>query len=387
MVGYAFMGAAHSQAWRTVGRVFDLPLDAADGRPLRTRRRRRSRPPRPGSAGTSVETDWKACCQRDDVAAGRHLHAGRQPRRDRHRRAGRRQARAVREAAGQHGGRGAGDGGSAARAARAAGVRSMVGFNYRRVPAVALARAAASRPAGSARSGTSARSTCRTGSSTRSSRWSGGCGRRRPAAARSATSARTSSTSPSSSPASGSPGSTRCWRRSSRSGRCRSASSRAVRDRGGRRARRRSPSTTPRCSSAGSTAARWPRTRRPGSPPAGRTRSGSRSTARPARLAFDLERLNELEFYDGTGDAADAGLPPDPGDRADHPYLAALVAAGAHARLGGHVHPRDRDLVEAVGTGTDPLPSFEDGLQVQLVLDAVQRSAADRGCWTEVEEP
>ena len=26
MVGYAFMGKAHSQAWRTVNRVFDLPL-------------------------------------------------------------------------------------------------------------------------------------------------------------------------------------------------------------------------------------------------------------------------------------------------------------------------------------------------------------------------
>ena len=26
MVGYAFMGAAHSQAWRTVNRVFDLPM-------------------------------------------------------------------------------------------------------------------------------------------------------------------------------------------------------------------------------------------------------------------------------------------------------------------------------------------------------------------------
>ncbi|MEU0686197.1 hypothetical protein ABZ350_04575, partial [Streptomyces uncialis] len=25
MVGYAFMGAAHSQGWRTAGRVFDLP--------------------------------------------------------------------------------------------------------------------------------------------------------------------------------------------------------------------------------------------------------------------------------------------------------------------------------------------------------------------------
>ena len=57
--------------------------------------------------------------------------------------------------------------------------------------------------AGSAPSATCARSTCRTGSSTPSSRWSGGCGRTRPAAARSATSGRTSSTSPSSSPGSG----------------------------------------------------------------------------------------------------------------------------------------------------------------------------------------
>jgi len=29
MVGYAFMGAAHSQAWRTVNRVFDLPARAS----------------------------------------------------------------------------------------------------------------------------------------------------------------------------------------------------------------------------------------------------------------------------------------------------------------------------------------------------------------------
>ncbi len=26
MVGYAFMGRAHSLAWHTVGRVFDVPL-------------------------------------------------------------------------------------------------------------------------------------------------------------------------------------------------------------------------------------------------------------------------------------------------------------------------------------------------------------------------
>ncbi|MGV9572358.1 hypothetical protein ACWDRX_23730, partial [Streptomyces nigra] len=30
MVGYAFMGAAHSQGWRTAGRVFDLPRTVKD---------------------------------------------------------------------------------------------------------------------------------------------------------------------------------------------------------------------------------------------------------------------------------------------------------------------------------------------------------------------
>ena len=59
--------------------------------------------------------------------------------------------------------------------------------------------------AGSARSGTCARSTSRTGSSTPRRRCRGGSRRRRPAPVRSATSARTSSTSPSSSPATRSP--------------------------------------------------------------------------------------------------------------------------------------------------------------------------------------
>ena len=27
MIGYAFMGKAHSQAWRNVGRVYDLPAE------------------------------------------------------------------------------------------------------------------------------------------------------------------------------------------------------------------------------------------------------------------------------------------------------------------------------------------------------------------------
>jgi predicted dehydrogenase len=43
-----------------------------------------------------------------------------------------------------------------------------------------------------------------------------------------------------------------------------------------------------------------------------------------------------------------------------------------------------RDLIEAIALGQDPTPSFADALQVQLVLDAVERSAASRS-WTEVD--
>ena len=36
LVGYAFMGAAHSQAWRTAPAFFDLPLKPATAGDLRT---------------------------------------------------------------------------------------------------------------------------------------------------------------------------------------------------------------------------------------------------------------------------------------------------------------------------------------------------------------
>ncbi len=35
LVGHAFMGAAHSQAWRSAPRFFDLPLAPADARAVR----------------------------------------------------------------------------------------------------------------------------------------------------------------------------------------------------------------------------------------------------------------------------------------------------------------------------------------------------------------
>jgi predicted dehydrogenase len=49
------------------------------------------------------------------------------------------------------------------------------------------------------------------------------------------------------------------------------------------------------------------------------------------------------------------------------------------------IAPLVRELVRCVATGQPPSPSFEDGLRAQLVLEAIQRSAATRS-WVDVEE-
>ena len=68
----------------------------------------------------------------------------------------------------------------------------------------------------------------------------------------------------------------------------------------------------------------------------------------------------------------------------EHPYVGAWWPAG-HG-LGyehGFVH-QVVDLVRALAEGEQPTPSFADGLQVQRVLDAVERSAAADSVWTPV---
>jgi predicted dehydrogenase len=100
-------------------------------------------------------------------------------------------------------------------------------------------------------------------------------------------------------------------------------------------------------------------------------------------LVFDLERLNELEFYDGTVPVAEQGFRRILVTETAHPYLAAWWPPG---HIIGYEHSfthQARDFIEAVATGADPRPSFEDALQVQRVLDAVERGARSGG-WTDV---
>src|SRR5690349_576865 len=138
MIGYAFMGAAHSQAWRTVNHFFDLPLAARMSVVC-------GRSPDGVAAAAaklgweSHTTDWRALVERDDIdlidictpgdthaeialaalAAGKHVLCEKPL------------ANTVAEAR---------EMAAAAAEANAHGVRAMCGFNYRRVPAVELMR-------------------------------------------------------------------------------------------------------------------------------------------------------------------------------------------------------------------------------------------------------
>ena len=102
-------------------------------------------------------------------------------------------------------------------------------------------------------------------------------------------------------------------------------------------------------------------------------------------LAFDFEDMNVLHYFDATEDPRVAGFRRIVVTEPEHPYVGAWWPAG-HG-LGyehGFVH-QVVDLVAAIAAGRPPEPSFAEGLQVQRVLDAVERSAADRSTWTPVE--
>ena len=139
MVGYAFMGAAHSQAWRTAPRFFDLPLHPDHAGRLRPRRRADRRGGRPARLGrdrdglaprssSAPDVDLVDICTPGDthaeiaiaaLEAGKHVLCEKPL------------ANTVAEAEAMT---------AAAEQAAQHGVRAMVGFTYRRVPAIALAR-------------------------------------------------------------------------------------------------------------------------------------------------------------------------------------------------------------------------------------------------------
>jgi len=107
-------------------------------------------------------------------------------------------------------------------------------------------------------------------------------------------------------------------------------------------------------------------------------------------LRFDLERMNELEYYNTE----------DPGDRSGfrliqatadcHPFMGLPDEGGPRfwpvAHIIGYEHTfinTVSDLCQAIATGEQPWPSFADGLRTQKVLAACEQASASEG-WEDV---
>jgi len=98
-------------------------------------------------------------------------------------------------------------------------------------------------------------------------------------------------------------------------------------------------------------------------------------------LSFDLEDLNSLQFYDATAPADQQGFTKIMVTEPQHPYVEAWWPAG---HMLGYEHAfshQVKDLVEGIATGQQPHPSFDDGYQVQRVLEAVENSSAGGSIW------
>ena len=101
-------------------------------------------------------------------------------------------------------------------------------------------------------------------------------------------------------------------------------------------------------------------------------------------LAFNLERLNEVQFYslDDPPHARGFHTILTTNNEA-HPYVANWWPEG-HVLGWEHSHTHCiRDFLLGIARGESPHPDFADGVKCQAVLDAVQRAAASRR-WEQV---
>ena len=93
-------------------------------------------------------------------------------------------------------------------------------------------------------------------------------------------------------------------------------------------------------------------------------------------LVFDLERMNELELYLEEG--PESGFRTVLATDEAHPYVAAWWPPG---HMLGYEHTFVHtvvDLLRAVDSKKLPTPNFEDGVRIQRVLDAIERADASR---------
>jgi predicted dehydrogenase len=100
-------------------------------------------------------------------------------------------------------------------------------------------------------------------------------------------------------------------------------------------------------------------------------------------LVFNLERLNELEYYSLADEGKEQGFRTIVATESSHPFISAWWPPG-HIIGWEHTFIHEaHDLLLAIADGQDVYPDFYDGLRCQQVLDAAMESARE-GHWVEV---
>jgi predicted dehydrogenase len=97
-------------------------------------------------------------------------------------------------------------------------------------------------------------------------------------------------------------------------------------------------------------------------------------------VAFNLERMNELEFYDREDPQQEQGYKTISVTESVHPYVGAWWPPG---HIIGYEHTfvhAIHDFLVALENDTLPSPNFTDGVKNQAVLEAIERSAKS-GKW------
>lgn len=101
-------------------------------------------------------------------------------------------------------------------------------------------------------------------------------------------------------------------------------------------------------------------------------------------LAWNLEDLNTLWFYDRTAENQTQGFTRILVTEPEHPYLSGWWPAGHMLGYENGFSNQVKDFVEAIVAGTDPHPTFAEGLQVQRVLESVLESSANDSAWAKI---
>ena len=102
-------------------------------------------------------------------------------------------------------------------------------------------------------------------------------------------------------------------------------------------------------------------------------------------LKFRFERMNELEYWSMKEDINVQGFRTILVTEATHPYMKAWWPAGHVIGYEHNIVHEVRDMLEAIAADKMPEPSFEDGVKCQEVLEAVEKSIAEKR-WVSIDE-